>query len=82
MGGGGPQVGEVTCLGGLTSLSKQSLFFNWSRLHDRWGDLPHVTSPIWGVPPPYKRACTVSLRKKNMPDRFGYILGNVGREIC
>ena len=27
-GGGGPQVGEVTCLGGLTSLSIQSLFFN------------------------------------------------------
>ena len=80
--GGGPQVGEVTCLGGLTSLSIQSLFFNWSRLHDKWGDLPHVTSPIWGVPPPYKRARTVSLRKKNMPDRFGYILGNVGREIC
>ena len=20
----------------------------WSRLHVRWGDLPHVTSPIWG----------------------------------
>ena len=77
MGGGGPQVGEVTCLGGLTSLSKQSLFFNWSRLQDRWGDLPHVTSPIWGVPPPYKRAPTVSLRKKTcliVSDTFSAML--------
>ena len=26
----------------------------WSRL-DRWGDPPHVTSPIWGPPPPCKQ---------------------------
>ena len=26
--------------------------FNLSRLHDRWGDPAHVTSPIWGPPPP------------------------------
>ena len=39
-GGGGPQVGEVTHLGGVTRLSIYSLIFIWSRLHDRWGDPP------------------------------------------
>ena len=28
----------------------------WSRLHDRWSDPPHVTSPTWGSPPPFKQA--------------------------
>ena len=28
----------------------------WSHLHDRRGDRPHVTSPIWGPPPPCKQA--------------------------
>ena len=57
--GGGSQVGVVTRLGGVTRLSiqsLQSLVLIWSRLHDRWGDPPHVTSPIWGPPPPYKQA--------------------------
>ena len=49
-GGGGPQLGEVT------RLSILSLFLIWSRLHVRWGDPPHVTSPIWGPPPPCKQA--------------------------
>ena len=39
-GGGGPQVGEVTSLGGVTRLSIWSLILIWSRLHDRWGDPP------------------------------------------
>ena len=39
-GGGGPQVGDVTRLGGVTRLSIQSLILLGSRLHDRWGDLP------------------------------------------
>ena len=30
----------------------------WSRLHDRWGDPPHVTSPIWAPPPQCKQALT------------------------
>ena len=30
----------------------------WSRLHDRWGDPPHVTSPIWGPPPQCEQALT------------------------
>ena len=49
-GGAGPQVGEVT------RLSIWSLILIWSRLHERWGDPPHVTSPIWGPPPPRKQA--------------------------
>ena len=31
----------------------------WLRLHDRWGDPPYVTSPIWGLPPPCKKALRV-----------------------
>ena len=35
----------------------QSLILNRSRLHDGWGDPSHVyTSPIWGPPPPCKKA--------------------------
>ena len=55
-GGGGPRVVEVNRLDGVTLLSIKSLILIWSRLHDRWGDPPHVTSPIWGRPPPYKQA--------------------------
>ena len=40
-GGGGPQVGEVTRLCGVTRLSVKSLILIWSRLHDiQWGDPP------------------------------------------
>ena len=28
----------------------------WSRLHVRWGNPPHVTSPTWGPPPSCKQA--------------------------
>ena len=52
----GPQVGEVTRLGGVTRLSIKSLILIWSHLHDRWGDPPRVTSPIWGPSPPCKQA--------------------------
>ena len=55
-GGGGPQVGEVTRLGEVTCLSIKSLILTWSRLHDRWGDPPHVTSHIGSPPPPCKQA--------------------------
>ena len=37
-GGGGPQVGEVTLLDGVTRLSIWSLNLIWSRLDDWWGD--------------------------------------------
>ena len=55
-GGGRPQVGEVTRLGGVTRLSIQSLILMWSRLHVGWGNPPHVTSPTWGPPPSCKQA--------------------------
>ena len=41
---------------GVTDLSISSLIFIWSRLHDRWDDLLHVTSPIRGPPLPCKQA--------------------------
>ena len=63
-GGGGPQEGEVTRLGGVTRLSIYSLILIWSRLHDRWGDLPHVTSPTWGPPPPCKQALNSCLGER------------------
>ena len=56
--GGGPQVGEVTRLGGVTRQSIQSLVLMWSRLHVRWGNPPHVTSLTWGTPPSCKQAFT------------------------
>ena len=33
----------------------------WSCLHDRLGDPPHVTSPIWGLPNPCKQVFSGSL---------------------
>ena len=63
---GGPQVGEVTRLGGVTRLSIQSLILMWSRLHVRWGNPPRVTSPTWGPPPSCKQAlsrCNTATKK-------------------
>ena len=45
-----------TCLGGLTRLSIWSLILISSRLHVRWGNPLHVTTPTWGPPPPCKQA--------------------------
>ena len=61
-GGGGPQVGEVTCLGRLTLLSIQSLI--WSphlsckrdQIEIRDYMNRRVTSPTWGPQPPCKQA--------------------------
>ena len=75
-GDGGPQVGEVTRLGGVTRFSIQSLISHliWSRLHDRWGDPPYFTSPTWGPPPPCKQALNEHRRpvdKSNIfPEHF------------
>ena len=60
-GGGRPQVGEVTRLGGVTRLSIQSLILRWLRLHVRWGNPPHVTSRTWGPPPSCKQALKLHL---------------------
>ena len=57
-GGGGPQVG------GVTRLSIQSLILMWSRLHVRWGNPPHVTSPTWGPPP----SCKQALKRATLDD--------------
>ena len=72
-GRGGPQEGEVTRFGGVARLSIQSLIWMWSRLHVRWGNPPHVTSPTWGPPPSCKQAlsllCQLSL-KIRLPSYF------------
>ena len=65
-GGGRPQVGEVTRVGGVTRLSTWSLILIWSRLHDRWGDPQPVISPTRGPPPP----CEQALRLVPRPNRF------------
>ena len=76
-GGGGPQVGEVICLGEVTCLSMISHF--WSRLLDRLGDHMRdyvmdrwVTSPTWGPLPPCKQALGLlhSLKKSQMMGDF------------
>ena len=65
---GRPQVGEVTHLVGVTHLSFLSVILIWSRLHDRWGDPPHVTSPIWGPPPSCKQALKlINLKRTTKP---------------
>ena len=32
-------------------------------MKDRWGDPPHVTSPIWGPPPTCKQALDVKVER-------------------
>ena len=63
------QVGELTRLGGVTRRSIRSLILISSRLHDRWGDRPHVhvTSPIRGPPPPCKQALKRWFRVNETP---------------
>ena len=48
----------------------QSLILIWSRLHvhDRWGDPPHVTSPIRGLPLPRKKALSLFWTKNIPPE--------------
>ena len=77
----GPQVGEVTRLGGVARLSIQSLILMWSRLRVRWGNPPHVTSPTWGPPPSCKQAlrnyslnCNQQLLKLKKKKAFMQIL--------
>ena len=49
-GGGGPQIGEVTC-GGSPHLSRKRDQVKMRDYVDR-----RVTSPTWGPPPPCKQA--------------------------
>ena len=39
----------------------------WSRLHVRWGNPPHVTSPTWGPPPSCKQALKYNNKPKVSP---------------
>ena len=50
-----------------------------SRLHDRWGDLPHYTPPIWGPPPLCKQVLIpwVTNWKKKKTIINIYITGSV-----
>ena len=45
----GPQISEVTRLGGVTRLSIESLVLIRVRLHDRWGDPPRWVA--WSARP-------------------------------
>ena len=55
-GGGGPQVGEVTC-GALPHLSCKRDKIKMRDYIDRWVTPPkQVTSPTYGPPPPFKQA--------------------------
>ena len=75
-GGGGLQVGEVTRLAGVTRLSIQSLILMRSRLHVRWGNPPHVTSPTWGPPPSCKQALSLlylSTYRTFVLSRYGWL---------
>ena len=55
-GGGGPQLGEVTC-GGSPHLSCKRDQVKMRDYMDRWVTPPkQVTSPTWGPPPPCKQA--------------------------
>ena len=44
-----------------------------SRLHVRWGNLPHVTSPTWGPPPSCKQALRIPYLECSA-DYKGYIV--------
>ena len=71
-------VGDVTRFGGVIRLSIKSLILIWSRLHDRWGNPPHITSPTWGPPPPWKQALREKYQEKNL--KTGYLL-SCGKKI-
>ena len=64
-GGGGPQIGEVTC-GGSPHLSCKRDQIKMRDYVDR-----QVTSPTWGPPPPCKQAPTLL---KNPPGDMSRVL--------
>ena len=62
-GGGGPQVGEVTC-GGSPHLSCKRDQIKMRDYMDRRVTPPkRVTSPTWDPPPPYKQALYLDAAK-------------------
>ena len=52
----GPQGVEVTCLVGGGGERVTRLFISSLFLIDTWSDPPHVTSTVWGPPPPCNQA--------------------------
>ena len=44
----------------------------WSRLHVRWDNLPHVTSPTWDPPPSCKQALSQSVLGFCIPIVLGF----------
>ena len=61
-GGGGPQIGEVTC-GGSPHLSCKRDQIKMRDYMDRRVTPPkRVTSPTWGLPPPCKQALRLDTR--------------------
>ena len=58
-GGGGPQIGEVTC-GGSPHLSCKRDQLKMRDYVDRWVIPPkRVTSPNWGPPPPCQQGLSL-----------------------
>ena len=72
-GGGGPQVGEVTRLGGVTRQSIYFLILIRSRLHDRWGDPPRrvARSTRPGYPLSRGQFCHVNVSRWGNPPGGG-----------
>ena len=57
-GGGGPQMGEVTCGGSPHLLCKRDQIKMRDYMDSRVTQPKRVTSPTWGPPPPCKQALT------------------------
>ena len=76
---GGPQVGEVTCVGS-PHLTFKSDHMKMRGYTDRRVTPPkRVTSPAWGPPPPSKQALTAvisfgSLMRRFLRQHFGLVI--------
>ena len=69
-GGGGAQIGEVTC-GGSPQLSCKRDQIRMIDYMDRRVTPPkRTTSPTWGPPPPYKQALTYHNWSNRHPERL------------
>ena len=70
LGGGGPQIGEVTC-GGSTQPSRKRDYVTMRDYMDRRVTPPkEVTSRTWGPPPPFKQALKPVFIKLPITIRF------------
>ena len=70
LGGGGPQIGEISC-GGSTHLSCKRDYVTMRDYMDRRVTPPkEVTSRTWGPPPPFKQALKPVFIKLPITIRF------------